>query len=73
MDIKKGGTIVFKGYSEKPKDGEDFLKKGEKYEVVEVNKDDNSVAVQIATPYAAIAAIAAGLTDPRLRRTRSTG
>ena len=50
MDIKAGGKIVFKKYSEKPKAGEDYLKPGQEYEVVEVNTDDKTVAVQIPNP-----------------------
>lgn len=50
MDITKGSKIVFTGYSQPPEDGEELLVAGESYEVVEVNKKENSVVVRVDNP-----------------------
>jgi hypothetical protein len=41
---------TFKGYSETPEDGQDFLVEGQEYEIAEVNEDESSVAVVADNP-----------------------
>lgn len=50
MKVKKGDTIVFKGYTETPDEGQELLEEGQEYEVVEVNAEDKSVVVRIDNP-----------------------
>jgi hypothetical protein len=50
MKVKQGDTIVFKGYSETPEEGQAMLEEGQEYEVVEVNAEDKSVVVRIDNP-----------------------
>lgn len=50
MNVKKGDKVIFKGYEEAPEEGADLLVEGQEYEVVSVNKDDNSVSVEVENP-----------------------
>ena len=45
-----GEMATFKGYSETPEDGQDFLVEGEQYEIAEVNEKESSVAVIAPNP-----------------------
>lgn len=45
-----GQMATFKGYSETPEDGQDFLVEGQEYEIAEVNEDESSVAVVADNP-----------------------
>ena len=45
-----GLMATFKGYSETPEDGQDFLVEGQEYEIAEVNEDESSVAVVADNP-----------------------
>lgn len=50
MNISKGAKIIFKGYSEKPEKGQDFLKKGSEHVVVDTDPENKSVTVRIDNP-----------------------
>ncbi len=45
-----GRMATFKGYSETPEDGQDFLVEGQEYEIAEVNEEESSVAVVADNP-----------------------
>lgn len=51
--LKKGDTIVFKGYSDEVGEDEQYMTEGEEYQildVVETNDDDQSVTVLVKNP-----------------------